>query len=535
MTESQVYTPHIRAVYNKLGSKLPLPIWVKSIGSKLPYFQNDSDIYNPITLQIKIAGGINTSDGAVAVQVAPTDSQWYSKLQNAVQEMTSKKTNVDIVDYLGDCIKSFNYSQLYSAGELDVVNARNQSIVRIKSAVAPPEHMATNKIETIHGLVKDIRDTITDTIASSLKGHTMAEIGQMTLQDGPVQKSIEQALNERKDWAKFMNTYAMDDVARNNTVQQKTSAMAKSILFQVREGLKANEPQIRTFYALKEGSKKGQSPLWSQHPATIASEATYKDEYSMFRDIAEDAMYNPLLSRKLVYIIHRGSDRQVKSSIRNRRKVPKKSSNVDEQHIMDKFYHQYYYKKHGKFPGHVIDKFNKKATISTEYPGNEREAVNMFLMFSGKHVPLQEKRIHTLVPLGDSVKHTLVPISVGSEMPELVPIPGLKKKHTLVPLGDSVKHNLVPISVESEMPELVPIPGLKKKHTLVPLGDSVECKKHTLVPISEMPELVPIPGKKHRLVPIERGMDSIASAIDAEDFSEPVFEMPNLSAFLRKK
>ena len=70
MTETQVYTPHIRAVYAKLGSKLPLPVWVKAIGSKLPYFRNDSDIYNPITLHVKIAGGINTSDGAVALKIS---------------------------------------------------------------------------------------------------------------------------------------------------------------------------------------------------------------------------------------------------------------------------------------------------------------------------------------------------------------------------------------------------------------------------------------------------------------------------------
>ena len=515
MTESEVYTPHIRAVYKKLGSKLPLPIWVKSIGSKLPYFQNDSDIYNPITLHVKIAGDINTSDGTVALQIAPTDKQWYSKLQGAIKEMTGAN-NVDIVDYLGDCIKSFSYSQLYSAGELDVVNSRNQSVVRIKSTVAPPEHMATNKIETIHTLVKDIRDSITDTVASGLKGHTMAEIGQLTLQDGPIQKSIERTLMERKDWETFMNTYAMDDVARNNTVQQKTSAMAKSILFQVREGLKANEPQIRTFYAHQAGKKTGEAPLWSQHPATIAADATYKDEYSMYRDIAEDAMYNPLLARKLVYIIHRGSDRQIKSSMKPKRRVQKKTGD-DDQHIMDKFYHQYYYKKHGKFPGHVIEKFNKKATIGTEYPGNEQEAVNMFLMFSGKHTPVQNK-------------HTLVPISIESEMPELVPIPGVEQK----------KHTLVPISIESEMPELVPIPGVEqKKHTLVPI--SVGSEMPELVPISiesEMPKLVPIPGieqKKHRLIPIEQGMDYISKKIDAEDNSEPIFEKPNLSAFLRKK
>ena len=61
MTESEVYTPHIRAVYKKLGSKLPLAIWVKSVGSKLPYFQNDSDIYNPITLHVFLTSHLGIS------------------------------------------------------------------------------------------------------------------------------------------------------------------------------------------------------------------------------------------------------------------------------------------------------------------------------------------------------------------------------------------------------------------------------------------------------------------------------------------
>jgi len=493
MTESQVYTPHIRAVYKKLGSSLPLSVWVKSIGSKLPYFRNDSDIYSPITLHLKIAGSINNSDGGVCLNVVPSDSDWYSKLQSAVRDMTGTTSKVDIVDYLGDNISTFNFSQLFSAGELDVVHSRNQSVVRISSAVAPPQHMATNKMEIINDFVKNIREPISDTIAGELQGHTMAEIGRLTSRNGPLQSKIEATLAQRKGWSSFLTTYAMDNVSRSNDNKKQTSALAKSILYQVRQGLTANERQISDYHAANENKNSDEAPLWEQHAASVSS--PYKDEYTMYKDIADDAMHSQLLSRKLVYIIHRGADRTTKKTQSAPISKRVTTSKNEGRHVMDQFYHDYYYKKHGKFPGHVIDKFNKRDNVGSVYPGNEDEAVNMFLMFSGKHTPTRN--------------------STGKSMPKLVPI---NQKCT-------EGHTLVPIS--SQMPKLIPI--------------NQKCTEgHTLVPISsQMPKLIPIGQKirsgKHKLVPIDAGMGDISREIDAEDFSEPVFEMPNLSKFIRKK
>jgi len=529
MAEEQMYSPHFVQVYKTMNSSLPIKVWAEVIGKKLPYFKNNTNVYNTVPLNIKVSGGINDSDGNVMIQVAPTDSDWYSKLQSAVTDMTGQR-NIDITTHVGACIKDFTFRQLCNTGELDIVKS-NGTIVRIQSSVPPPAHMSTTKLRTIHDWISSNQDPIASAVATSLSGQTMPEIGQSTLKDGPVQKLIEKELQKSKDnFPEFLNTYAMDNVSRT-APGNKVSDLAKSILFHIREGLSANENQIRTFYALQASKQTGDKPLWSQHTASIGEKSKYRDEHSLFLDIAEDAMYNPLLGKKLAHIVYRGNRTQtVRSRTTTRtKKIQQNIRNENQVHPLDQFYKQHYYQKFGKYPGHVMDRFNIENGLNTRnpYPGDPIAAKNAFLLFSGRHVtPIQtnkselpinrnvnQKQKHTLVPINSDVKqrqkHTLVPIN--SELPKLVPI------NSELP-SRPARHDKV--SSKRTLPPLVPV-NKNQKHTLVPINDSV-------------PRNVK-PQRKHRLVKIDNEMDSIQREIDAEDLVDPVFGLPTLNSFLKKK
>lgn len=559
-----LYSPVFLQVYKQSKSKIPLHIWADAIGKKLPIFKNNpSSVYNTVKLAIKIKGKTNDSNGIVNLRVAPTDADWYPSLQSALKEMTGK--NVHVVDYLGNPIEKMTMEQLSQVGELDIVDTATSQTIRLplSSSCEPPAHMATNKMTTINQWYEKSRDMIANSIADGLTGLTMPEISQATTKDQKLQKIIEKSLQQsHSDWQSFLNTYAMDNVSRSTPMSEKTSNIAQSILHHVREGLKANQLQIKAFHALN--GTQGDN-LWSDH---VSTKVNYKDEHSMYLDIAEDALYSKVLGTKISHLIYRGK-RIAKGGHKRNPNISYKASSLKENtgHPVKEFYDQHYYPKFKKYPGHVIEQFNNKEHIkSSAYPGNAERAKDMYRLYSGRFLlnknpqpAVKNHKIgsrHRLVPLDDIKEEMprLVPLKKSSsnikeEMPRLVPLkkpteknPKIGAKHRLVPLDDIKEEmpRLVPLkksspAISEEMPRLVPLKKTTEKvgaqHRLVPLK--------TIEKVGAKPRLVPLNQKKvgarHRLVPITEQFDDIDMQIANEDLDTDVFGLPNLSAFLKKK
>lgn len=550
MSDYSLYTPHFVQVYKSTKSRLPIEVWAKTIGEKLPYFKGSNNIYNTVNLSVKMSGKINDSDGIVNFQVSPKDSSWYSNLKSCISEMTGQpESKIDIVDYIGRPIKNMSVKQLSHAGELDVQHVNGQ-VIRTRQGVKVPDHMTTNKIATIEKWITDVKDTIASKVALSLKDCTMEEISKNTLQNGPVKKIIEDTLvNSRPDYNQFISDYAMDNISRKYmSVDEKTSAMAKSILFEIRSGLAASKKQIAKIDALKAAAKSGEKPLWADEESHIGKNIDSIDTHNLYLDICEDALYKPVVTRKLVHTIYRGRRSPIKSTTStatiSRRRKPVETTKINSgvEHPMTQFYKQHYYNKYGKYPGHVVDKFNKNYTSSTTekpFVGDLVATKNAFLKFSGRHFQGSSNRSkHRLVPINSEMhstrsKHRLVPIgtinsTIDSEMP--------RSKHRLVPIGtiNSEMPKLVPIN--SEMPKLVPINSEMPK--LVPIGTIGTKNSTTTTTTKNGHRLVPIgtinSNNRTRSRNTRSTYDSVQSEIDQEDFKEELFDgLPSFSSFLK--
>jgi hypothetical protein len=396
-----MFTPKLIETYKSSKSTMPLRTWVNIIGKNLPQFKNDEDIFNPVPINIKMAPGAN---GSVRVAVSPS-SDWYKTLVNAVEKMTGK-SNISIVSYVGKPIQGMEIHRIAHLGECDIIDNKTGKVIRMDKIVPPPLELSTNKIAQLKNWWNDNREVLSTQIASELKGLTMAEIAAATVAEGPVFEVIDNHIRNNTlhglDWPEFTKTFGKHIDSKE---------VAGSILESVRQSLIANEKQIRDFHASDGGSE---SSLWKK---TTVGKNKYKDDFTMFRDVVEDAVYHPMVGQKIIQSLTYGKiDKRVsargRQPARRRRAPPKK---MGEQHPVSSYY-KLHYKVHGKLPGHVIEGYNK-GRVESQYTGDSDRAIDMFNLYSGRAVT--RKPLPELVPIEMDLPE-LVPIE--SKLPELVPI-----------------------------------------------------------------------------------------------------------------
>jgi hypothetical protein len=495
-------------------SRMPIDVWAKAVGSKLPAFSHPEDIYAPVMLDIKVAGGINDSNGSVKLSVAPTDSEWYPKLIEGLEEMTGKR-NLAAVNYLGEPIKDMDAKQLTNAGEIDIIDTKSQRVVRLDKVVPPPMHMSTEKAPIVKQWWETNRAKLVKTVAKSLEKLTMDEIAANTMKDGPLQKTIEQQLCSGVDWSDFIATYGMDNVAKNANPKDTATFISKGLLHSIRTALKANKPIIRKYHA--NAAIGDSSRLWNDDAPVATTNNT--NAFSMYRDIVEDALHNPRIGAHMVDTILHGYERIGVIANRLPRRVHCTKSKISsEVHPVASYYSKIHYPTHGKLPGHVMDQYNQNKVQSTKYPGDAKVAFNIYNMLTGKTVlPDSTPKMPPLVPIG-----TISSIATNNRMPPLVPIGTIgsnSKMPPLVPIGSTVP--------TGRMPPLVPI-----DYKFPELEDFLEPRMPPLVPIGtigtigsngSMPPLVPIgstvpTGRMPPLVPIEA----------YPELGEPIWSMDNM-------
>ena len=540
----EMYRPELVHTYKLSRSKLPIESWIQVVGKNLPQFSSASSIYNPIGIQIKMAGELNSPTGSVKMSVDATDPNWYPKLVGVLETMTKKK-ELSVVNYLGNSIESLSPGALSNVGECDLV--QNSKTIRLESPVQPPMYMSHNKLEHLKKWWDEKRNGLVQKIAVELKGLNMSEIANATKLNGPIQTVIGNYLERNTldglSWSEFSKTYG------NGTLN--VSEISKKLLDAVRTGLIANEKQIRTYHA-NIGSE---AALWKD---TNVSVTKYKDDHVMFQDILEDVMHHPLVGQEMVQGILYGIKSRAQAPVRKvASRVPSSSS---VRHPIQSYYQDYHYNVHGKLPGHVMSKYNKNAgLIASNYAGDRKKAFDMFNLFSGrtidcgcqkkkkgekKEMDVKARIGSKLIPIGGFVEERQMPklVPIGSNasggerpMPKLIPIGNLVEERQmpkLIPIGSNA------LGGEKQMPKLIPIGNLIER------DDAIGMQMPKLIPIgsragSEMPKLIPIGGnagkeRLPKLVPINAR--PVERASDAR-LSEPIWvdDAPNLMDFLQRR
>jgi len=495
-----MYRPELVHAYKLSRSKLPIESWIQVVGKNLPQFSSASAIYNPIGIQIKMAGELNSPTGSVKMSVDATDPNWYPKLVGVLETMTKKK-GLSVVNYLGNSIESLSPSALSNVGECDLM--QKTQTIRLAEPVQPPMYMSHNKLEHLKKWWDEKRNGLAQKIAVELKGLNMSEIANATKLGGPVQTTIcnylERNTLDNLSWSEFSKTYG------NGTLN--VSEISKKLLDAVRTGLVANEKQIRTYHA-NVGSE---AALWKDTASVGVTK--YKDDHVMFQDILEDVMHHPLVGQEMVQGILYGI--KSRATVATTRKIASRvPSSSSIRHPIQSYYQDYHYNVHGKLPGHVMSKYNKNAgLIASNYPGDRKKAFDMFNLFSGRTIDCgcgsgkkkkkQEKK--------EELKAKISP--VGGEMPKLIPIGSNlgggeeRQMPKLIPIGNLIERD---DAIGTQMPKLIPIGsnlGMGKEDRqmpkLIPIGknDAIGTQMPKLIPIGsnlgmggekQMPKLIPI-------------------------------------------
>jgi hypothetical protein len=372
-----MFKPSFIDAYKRSRSKLPIQVWYQVAGRHLPQFQTDEDVYAPVPINVKLSGGINDPDGTVRLSVCPTNKNWYLDLTSALTEMTGKK-NLDVVNMEGKCISGFDTKSLFAVGECDIVDKGSKKLVRLESVVEPPLRMSTNKSETLKKWWEEQSESISREVAQVLRGKNMTEIASAMTKSGAVYETIQSKLEESAP-EDFLKIYG------SGLVRTSPQDLSDKLLHAVRRSLVANEQQIRHFTNAPE-----QQSLWKQRETTQIIQTPYKDDFTMYRGIVDDAIFHPAVCRDVIHSVLYGT-KKIQAPVTTKKEKEKEFS---EYHPLESFYKVHYYNTYGKLPGHVINAYNK--TIGTNmqqqkmFPGNAEEAFNVFHMLSGRAYDLIE-------------------------------------------------------------------------------------------------------------------------------------------------
>lgn len=510
---SDLYRQSVINAWERAGSRLTLDEWVQTIAKRMPQFSNPEDIYAPVNLTVKIAGDIDDANGNVRIAVAPTDKEWYPKLIQGLEEMTGER-HLTVQDYLGNPIEKMNARQLSFAGELDVVDKSTGKPVRLPEIVPPPLSMATDKNIRLKKWWNGLQDSLAKDVASRLQGKNMAEIAQATLEGGLIQKSVSNFLRDNTpgglEWDTFIKTYGADNVAKNMDPEETMNFISKGILYNIREGLMANENMVRNYHATS--GVGSEASLWK---STKNREATrYQKDFDMYRDIAEDALALPMVGTHMVNTILHGFLRVDTSLMRKRKKKQRverprqryMSPDAEEFHPMATYLNKTYYPRHGTLPGHVMEGYtkNKSVAAAKSYVGNAAAALNVYHMLSGKSPkPSIKPQSKSKDFVGSSIPE-LVPIGshVMPEMPKLAPLMPKESVSVDAPLPN-------PVEFRTALPKLIPIDKAYGN-----LGESIATR-------TAPPKLIPINEAYGNL-----GEPIWEEGLDAKD------GMPNIMDFL---
>ena len=472
------YRPRFVQVYNLYGKStgMKIDVWADVIGKQMQEFSSTRQVYKPATIIIRLTKKLNDPQGSVKIQVPLTDSDWYPQLLKDVREMTNISRKIDIVNYAGEPIKDFSTRKITTSSEFNIVDKQTGKFIRVASAIEPPRKMSSKKTHYITEWWDGIKEDISSIIIDSLKKKNMTSIVSAVASDGDIQSRVNKCIMGSnpfgESWRDFLQTYAEDNVVRQLDPNDVSKQITNIILEKIKNGLKSNQAQIGAYFSQVESK---QEKLWDDN---VSNESIYSNRHEMFQDIFEDTLHSNNLRKQVCQIVNNGRnvDRKLKSV--NKRVQHQRQARPNAPHPLTSYYHEHHYDTFGKMPGHVINEFNKnynKNKVDAKYPGDPKDAQNMFLLYSGRFRDTSNNNMPELELYSD----------IDSKMPELIPA----KRENI----DNKMPRLIPI--DSKMPELVPAKS-----------QTIDIKMPQLIPIDDkMPELVET-KRKGRLIPIKRNI-----------------------------
>lgn len=473
MSETR-YHPEYVAVYKASGSNLPISIWSKVIGEKLPMFHGaHNKIYKPVKLRIRLKKKLVDPEGTVAIEVPLGDKTWYAKLGETLAEMTGlAASRFSIVNANGECIRDKTWNDLDNSLDLKLQDVRTGKALYVDKIIPPPKAMQSDKDRDIIEWVDNIRNGLATKIITELSHHDKTSLSAAVARDGPVQKQIQKyitgAMPSPQTWPQFLQTYAGCDAVRALDPADVAHQLSQSVLVEVRKSLRAHKEQIHDYFnSLPVKSQDLEEPLWGDPVSESLGTNRYESSVQMFQDVVDAAVFQPILVTKFYYTIHNGQNVAshqkgvYKKKEKKEKEKHKRKKLEGEVHPMTEFYNKHYYERFGSVPGHVRSNLGRMPA----YPGETNRVANAFYLFSGR-APFPDdikSELSDLPPLTPLAK--LIPFKKENEeldIPELGP---LAPRGKLVAVKNKNKTQLRPVA-SKPMPDLIPY----QPH-LVPIED----------------------------------------------------------------
>jgi protein involved in ribonucleotide reduction len=423
------YQPFVKSLYANSHSKLPLDLWVHTIGVTMPMVK-PHELYEPVVLRVKTTGRIASPDGTVKHTINPEEPNWYKELCTDLAKVSFTGTDakhISLRTMENVDIASFTHSQLLVAGEIDVYDTRTGKQLLAATRKEPSSHLHGNKLDKLYHWTEDLHQEMAALMATELTGSVnVDELELRTQPNSSLHKKLVTLVNKSMP----STSYGYDSVARAVPPGVIAERIATAALDQLCAGIEASGSKIIGHFAAtaakvaSNAAPGTRKPLLQQYRiAASASTSSFTSDTQMYTNIAQKALAQGPHARSIVYMMYK----PIECHHRNKGECKKK------------------------------DKKNKK-------PEAVKSEAQQFQLYSGRPVYMSPGAVPSSYRVQSELKPSVLPPlePVASRLPPLEPVasrlPPLEPVASRLPPLEPVASRLPPLEpIASRLPPLEPI------------------------------------------------------------------------------
>lgn len=278
-------------------------------------------------IKIKMTPSPVDPEGTVMLNAIVGDDGWYEDLQSVIGGMVECST-VDIVDYTGTCIKTYDSKKLCGVGELDIVNTRTGKIIRVPNVVKPPLRMSANKPLCISNWYKNKRRSICNAVIDNIECNSLGGISGALQTKGTVFKAICSEIKS-DNWKDFSADVARTQAVRGLGANAIAERVASLLWGGIRAEMKSHQSEITAHVS-------NMDSMWKTDKKI--NESKFENKEKLFLHIVNNAVYDDALIRHVCVAINIGEG--VANKARKPIKPVKNAAKIDAAFRMFSGRHQ---------------------------------------------------------------------------------------------------------------------------------------------------------------------------------------------------
>ncbi len=324
------YTYQVRYLHKTLAPQVSIDSFVGALNPKAIGVADKAQFYAPLRFSVQISGGINSSAGAIRLDVpVHANPNWLDVMKQRFADIIGAPmlgaealAEMDFKTVTGRSISTVPVDKLHTVGKLNFF-VKNK-MIRLPSVPEIPIEYSLTKVKNIQSWIKDSTAELPELIARALLGKSVPEINAAIRMEGPIHRLIEDHLrgDDQHNWNEFVRVHHMNAPVsmKEEEAERALGMISRQILIGLRDFVAAAKEPISVYLQsmdakrlereLKERGEDAEhyAPVLGAPAGGAAkSQTTRTKGLELFKKMAEDVISTPVLQRSIVDTLYNRS------------------------------------------------------------------------------------------------------------------------------------------------------------------------------------------------------------------------------------